>query len=341
MMKIIKNIKYCVGPAQYRRHKSSGSGFVLLFAVTLAAILLSIALGVSNIALKEVKFSTSAKDTNDAFLATDTGIEKALFKDKPNADGSANNNNYPLSVITPDFFTGLGSDSRGCANVIVDKTNSLITKITSKGYSINIGGESACTPGSNSVERELKTRYGILPVSRLVEWTNAVGVCLGGSSDPACDPSVFPFGSNSIKNVATTGWIDGASSVQNIPSFADGYIEFSTDSILGGKMGGLNENIQGTHLWSDIDFTIQLANNGNIFIRESPVDNNVSIGKYLAGDVFRVSRETIEPDVQKIKYYQNGSLIYTSPATVSSGSLFFDTSFNHLGGTIVNAKIAY
>ena len=58
-------------------------GFVILFAVTLASILLTISLGVSNIALREIKFSTSAKDTNDAFFAADTGTECALFNDKP------------------------------------------------------------------------------------------------------------------------------------------------------------------------------------------------------------------------------------------------------------------
>ena len=41
-------------------------GFVILFAVTLSSILLAIALGVANIALKEIRFGTSAKDTNEA-----------------------------------------------------------------------------------------------------------------------------------------------------------------------------------------------------------------------------------------------------------------------------------
>ena len=56
-------------------------GFVILFAVTLSAILLSIALGVSNIAFNEAKFSTSVKNTNDAFFAADVGAEQALFWD--------------------------------------------------------------------------------------------------------------------------------------------------------------------------------------------------------------------------------------------------------------------
>ena len=35
-----------------------------------------------NISLKEIKFGTSARDTNDAFFAADTGAECALFNDK-------------------------------------------------------------------------------------------------------------------------------------------------------------------------------------------------------------------------------------------------------------------
>ena len=56
-------------------------GFVLLFAVTLAAIFLSIALGISQVALKENNFSTSAVDTNNAFFAADSGAEQVLYND--------------------------------------------------------------------------------------------------------------------------------------------------------------------------------------------------------------------------------------------------------------------
>ena len=57
-------------------------GFVILFAVMLSSIFLAIALGVSNIAFREVTFGTSAKDANDAFFAADVGAECALFNDK-------------------------------------------------------------------------------------------------------------------------------------------------------------------------------------------------------------------------------------------------------------------
>ena len=42
--------------------RAGGSaGFVILFAVSIASIVLAIALGIANIAYKEIKFTTSAK----------------------------------------------------------------------------------------------------------------------------------------------------------------------------------------------------------------------------------------------------------------------------------------
>lgn len=162
-----KNLQKNSGPALYGV-KNSRSGFVILFVVTLSSILLSIALGVANIALKEVKFGTSARDANDAFFAADTGIECALFYDY--AKGS--NNSFggtgpnPIQCLggditingaspTWDFkVLGLGSSGQGCAKVTVNKTvTPPLTTIISKGY--NDGGPS-CTQGSNSVERELE-----------------------------------------------------------------------------------------------------------------------------------------------------------------------------------------
>ncbi len=151
-MKKVKNI-FKKGSAQPHFYKSkSGAGFVILFAVTLSSILLSIALGVANIALKEVKFGTSAKDTNDAFFAADTGIEYVLFNDKPpsiyTAPGTWN-------VTVP----GLGSAGTSCAKVNVTKTGppSIRTTIISKGYNT---GDSSCNPtNSNRIERELLITY--------------------------------------------------------------------------------------------------------------------------------------------------------------------------------------
>ena len=156
------------------------SGFVLLFAVTLSAILLAIALGVSNIALKEINFSTSARDSNEAFFAADVGAECALYEDKnnkfpaqttnPNLSISCNNNAVPTfstsgTTSTYGFTTlALGNTNKSCVKVTVFKewfadTSIVNTLITSRGY--NLGGDGSCADTSSRlVERELDVRYG-------------------------------------------------------------------------------------------------------------------------------------------------------------------------------------
>ena len=125
-------------------------GFVLLFAVTLAAIFLSIALGVASVALREINFSTSAKDTNDAFFAADSGIEQALYNDKTSGF-------YPDNGKVSFTVPNLGSASQSCASVTVDKTVSPTVIITANGYNISNGSCNSTNP--NRVERELVTTY--------------------------------------------------------------------------------------------------------------------------------------------------------------------------------------
>lgn len=149
------------GPAPYRRRKPSGSGFVILFAVTLSAIILAISLGVADIALKEVKFGTSAKDTNDAFFAADTGIEYVLFNDKPPTN--------TFVLVTPGteqtwniIVSGLGSANTGCAKVSIKKDGAtsppyIKTTVISKGY--NTGDPSCASSNPNRIEREIKVTY--------------------------------------------------------------------------------------------------------------------------------------------------------------------------------------
>ncbi|MEK7219206.1 MAG: hypothetical protein AAB687_00855 [Patescibacteria group bacterium] len=156
MIKIILKIKD-KGPAPYRKRKLSGSGFVILFAVTISSILLAIALGVANIAVKEVKFSTSAKDTNEAFLAADTGIEYALFHDKTPSE-------YAPAVGTAQTWNIVvaGAGGTSCAKVSITKDNTsppnTTTLIISKGY--NIGDVGTCDSANpDRIERELRISY--------------------------------------------------------------------------------------------------------------------------------------------------------------------------------------
>lgn len=150
------------------------AGFVILFAVTISSILLSIALGVAHVAFKEIRFGTSARETNDAFFAADTGVECALLYDKNDPTqnaftGSASMNcagaTVSISGSAPTWnfvIPSLGSSGASCAKVTVfkDTTTSppnVFTTLTSKGYNV---GDSACASTStNRIERELKLTY--------------------------------------------------------------------------------------------------------------------------------------------------------------------------------------
>ena len=157
----------------------NNKGFVLLFAVTLTAILFAIAIGISNIALKELNFSTSAQDSNDSFFAADVGVECALYEDKsakfpaqttnPNLTISCNNTvpTFSTSGTTASYdFTmlALGNTNKSCVKVTVFKewfanTSIVNTLVTSRGY--NLGGDGSCgSTSSRLVERELDVRYG-------------------------------------------------------------------------------------------------------------------------------------------------------------------------------------
>ena len=152
--------------------KKRKNGFVMLFAIILSSIVLSITLGVLNIALKEINFSSSARETNVASLAADLGIECALFNDKtpskfpipfsaapisscagqtptPTGSGTATTASYNFKL------NNLISVGKGCVNVTILQDNTtppMITTITSKGY--NVGDASCASSNPNRVERE-------------------------------------------------------------------------------------------------------------------------------------------------------------------------------------------
>jgi len=144
-------------------------GFVILFSVTVSGILLAIALGVLNVAFKEVRFSTSAKDANDAFFAADTGAECALKYDKFASSlnaftgtatmncGNSNRVVTPLTASSWSFIvSAIGTSGEACAKVSVTKSGNTTT-VVSKGYNV---GDSVCNSSNpNRVERELKTTY--------------------------------------------------------------------------------------------------------------------------------------------------------------------------------------
>ncbi len=333
MIKKIKKIKNSICPNREARR-----GFVILFAVTLAAILLSISLGVASIALKEIKFSSSASGTNEAFFAADTGAECALFYDKssenafplagpakaigcasngPTFSGTTNTGSYDFIV------TNLGSAGLGCARVNVFKDNSsasMTTTITSDGYNIGDPSCSSASSNPNKVERELKISSvgNNSPIAQDVVWTSMVGVSASG---------------NTLTQTAPTGWGNaGAISTQSMTS-GNGYVEWTVAEADSYRIGGLGHGDTDQN-FTDVDFGLfPYSTSGILYV----IENGTGKGtfSYVTGDVLRVA-----VDSGVVKYYKNGVLLYTS-LVAPTYPLNFDTSLYQPGATIQNAKIAF
>jgi hypothetical protein len=143
----------------FLQNKRKNKGFVILFSVTISSILLAISLGVANIALKELKFGTSVKESNDAFFAADSGMELALFNDKGSSSVYSGSGTWEFVV------SGLGGGGAGCAKVSIVKTlTPNETTIISKGYNSGGATPGSCNPSILSTERELRVLYDNLAI---------------------------------------------------------------------------------------------------------------------------------------------------------------------------------
>ena len=93
------------------------NGSVLILALIMASILLSVGMGISNIALKEIKLSSIGNESGAAFYMADTGAECALYWDLRSTttvdaidDGSVNDSaRYVFSTSSQPglYVTGL------------------------------------------------------------------------------------------------------------------------------------------------------------------------------------------------------------------------------------------
>lgn len=224
------------------------NGFIILFAVTLASILLSIAIGVANVSYREVSFSTSLKDSNEAFLAADTGAECALFYDKQNGGvftlsgpgpsqiSCVGNNNIPVtasftanSALYSFILTSLGTTGVACSKVEVSKSqsNEVVTYIiTSKGY--NVGDSSCASSNLHRVERELKVSSTVGASSTYTPPASTVNIKC--NSQDSCSISYNGSASLTWTTTSATGcvasgpwsgnktWPSGAETTANLTS---------------------------------------------------------------------------------------------------------------------------
>ncbi len=147
-------------------------GFAMLFTVLLVSLILSIAISISNLTLKQSILSNLVKDSQIAFYQADAAVECGLYQDvvlglfplgtQPSDPGTVSSftcGDYTLEIDTANSYDDyliykFSNEDIGtrCLKIIFDKT--LTTDNVIQGYGYNICGESP-----RQVERALELHY--------------------------------------------------------------------------------------------------------------------------------------------------------------------------------------
>jgi len=147
-------------------------GFTLFIAIIMMGVLLLIAAGIINLAVRQIFISTSARESKYAFYAADTGIECVLYWDVQNPSGisafststgstiycNKDANNPGNEWVVGGSYTSVINSitflpDPYCAIVTVTKNLTGGTKIESLGYN------TCDTSNSRRVERAVRAIY--------------------------------------------------------------------------------------------------------------------------------------------------------------------------------------
>jgi Tfp pilus assembly protein PilX len=151
-------------------HMKKQNGFVILFAVLIASIILLIGVGMFRISVKESILSSTARESTKAFFAADSAIECALFADiKTDAfptplspsivSVSCDGNDYGVAgPSNGEYKFKVGFENGTCARVTIDKSLTPQVEITASGYNV-CDGDEPDTEDPLLLERVLFVRY--------------------------------------------------------------------------------------------------------------------------------------------------------------------------------------
>jgi hypothetical protein len=148
------------------------TGFAMLFTVLIVSLILSIAIGISNITLKQTILSSLAKDSQISFYQADTAVECGMYYDTAGAFPLGTNpaaisgpivcgeNRFVIDMGQSDtdylvFLQDLSDQSQPCSSIVFDKktlASSSISIVQGRGYNI-------CGTNPRQVERALEVRY--------------------------------------------------------------------------------------------------------------------------------------------------------------------------------------
>jgi hypothetical protein len=162
-----------------QKNTQTNRGYTLLFAVLVSSLVLAIGISILNISKKEFLIATSARDSSEAFYASDGALECALLANYNGAfsvpvDPSILNTSCTngeinfTSLANSPFVFHIKPGDGPCATVTVTKTSVPIgsdtiirTDIDARGYNTGWNNsDDTCTVNSaKRVERNLRYSY--------------------------------------------------------------------------------------------------------------------------------------------------------------------------------------
>lgn len=147
-------------------------GFAMLFTVLIVSLILSIAIGISNLTLKQTILSSLAKDSQISFYQADTAVECGMYYDAADAfplgttPGAVSGpivcgeSQFLIDLSQSDtdylvFLQSLSDQSQPCSSIVFDKktlASSSETIVQGRGYNV-------CSTNPRQVQRALEVRY--------------------------------------------------------------------------------------------------------------------------------------------------------------------------------------
>ena len=148
----------------------------MLFTVLIVSLILSIAIGISNVTLKQTVLSSLAKDSQISFYQADTAVECGMYYDTKNpqvfppgigpgdvsgplfcgdAQFAINNSQSRTDYLV--FNQVVSDQTKPCATIVFDKETGLISGsnqsiVSGRGYNV-------CGSTPRQVERALQVVY--------------------------------------------------------------------------------------------------------------------------------------------------------------------------------------
>ncbi|MEM1338968.1 MAG: DUF6443 domain-containing protein [Bacteroidota bacterium] len=140
------------------------------------------------------------------------------------------------------------------------------------------------------------------------------------------DPVNIAINGDQITNTATTStW--GSSGFASLKTInGDGHVTWRPDRSDKSIMVGLSTNNTSAH-FTTIDYALYARYDGSVRVYENGA-NMGTFGTYVAGDLFKVERSG-----NRISYFVNDQLLYSSPQTTTA-PLIADGTIYHVGASI-------